>query len=208
MLGETRLREEVEALKTSEPIVVRLLQGQPPVVIPPYTAEMQACDKKIAEIFGGKGAVAAANGFEPEGMTGKSLQFRGNLGDPKDDSHLDRRLHLYGNKEGTKFTDLYIPGGAVYIGKNTATDEDSFLFYYKKLFKVNDVTLVASHVAKFIYPKIGTEFVNRTLIGEIGGKGGTSKEKDGSLSYIHSHLAICKGRGVNKNLIPFPLVFC
>lgn len=202
MLGEQRLRQEVEKLKTSEPIIVKQLQGQPLVVIPPYTAEMQACDKKLAEIFGGAGAVAAGTGFEPKG--GKVPAYDGKFrGKGFGDEHLYSRMHLYGSNDKTKVTDIYIPCGAEYMGKNPYSDEDSFMFYYKELYKVKNVTLFTSHVANFINPKIGTKFVSRTKIGQIGGKGGDGQD------YIHSHLAIHKGRGYNEqNRISFSEVFC
>lgn len=89
------------------------------------------------------------------------------------------------------------------MGKNSYVDEDSYMFYYKQLYKVRDVTLFASHVANFINPKIGTKFASRTKIGQIGGKGGGSKD------YIHSHLAIHLGRGYNEqNRISFSEIFC
>lgn len=111
MLGEQRLREEVEKLKTKEPIIVKQLQGQPLFVIPPYTEAMQACDKKLAEIFGGVGAVAAGNGFEPKG--GKVPAYDGAFrGKGYADEHLYSRMHLYGSNDKTKVTDIYIPGGA------------------------------------------------------------------------------------------------
>lgn len=206
MLGETRLREEVEALKISEPIVVKLLQGQPPVSYPPYTAEMQACDKKLAEILGGKGAVAKGNGSDIGG------QYRGSMGAGDTDAHLHLRMHLYESEDGLKVTEVYLPEGAGYIGKNPYSDEDSYMFYYKKLGKTSNATIIFSHIANFIRPKIGEKFSVRTKIGEIGGKGG--KSGGGKLGdeppykYIHAHISIQRGRGNTNKLIPFPDVFC
>lgn len=212
MLGEFRLREEVEKLKTSEPIVVRQLQGLPAVVIPPYTAEMAACDKKLAEILGGKGAVAAGNSFEPIGMPGKSGQYRGSMSEGDKDAHLQLRMHLYGSADGLKIAEVYSPEGAEYIGKNLNSDEDSYMFYYKKLGKVSNATIIFSHIANFIRPKIGEKFIKRTKIGEIGGIGGRSgKGKLGDeppFAYIHAHISIHRGRGFTNKLIPFPDVFC
>lgn len=207
MLGEKRLREEVEKLKTTEPLVVKLLQGQPPVSYPPYTAEMKACDKKLAEIFGGMGAVAKGNNYDIDG------KYRGSMGEGDKDSHLYLRMHLYGSEDGLKYTEVYLPaGGAEYIGKNPYSNENSHMFYYKKLGKVFDVTVFFSHIANFINPKIGSKFPNRTKIGEIGGKGG--KSGSGKLGdqppfkYIHAHLAIHRGRGFTDKLVAFSDVFC
>lgn len=200
MLGEVRLRQEVVKLQKTEPVLVKLLLGQPLVVIPPYTAEMQACDKKLAEIFGGAGAAATGSGFEPKGgkVPAYDGKFRGGSG-----GHLHLMMHLYGSSDKTKVTDIFVPGGAEYIGKNPYSNEDSYMFYHKELYKVRNVTLFTSHVANFINPKIGAKFVNRTRIGQIGGKGG-----DGQ-NYIHAHLAIHRGRGYNEqNRVPFSEVFC
>lgn len=202
MLGEQRLREEVKALEASEPIVVKQLQGLPLVVIPPYTAEMAACDKKLAEILGGQGAVAAGNGFEPKGIL-KGL-FRGK---GSGDEHLYIRMHLYGSDDGLKFTEVYSPEGAEYIGKNLYSNEDSYMFYYKKLGKISNVTIVFSHIANFIKPKIGERFSKRIKIGEIGGEGGKSGSKP-PYTYIHAHISIQRGRGYTNKLVPFSEVFC
>lgn len=67
-------------VKTTEPIVVKLLQGQPPVSYPPYTAEIKAYDKKLAEIFGGTGAVAKGNNYDIDG------KYRGSMGEGDKDS--------------------------------------------------------------------------------------------------------------------------
>lgn len=206
MLGEKRLREEVEALKTTEPIVIKLLQSLPLVSYPPYSEEMQACDKKLAVIFGGKGAVAKASGYDIGG------QYRGKMNEGDTDAHLHLRMHIYGSEDGLQFTEVYLPEGAEYIGKNPYSDEDSYMFYYKKLGKVSNATIVFSHIAKFIRPKIGEKFNARTKIGEIGGIGG--KSGGGKLGdqppykYVHAHISIQRGRGYTNKLIPFPDAFC
>ena len=48
-----------------------------------YTIEMEKCDAKIASIFGGKNAIAAANGFDPDSLAvvrivgGRYTYYRG-----------------------------------------------------------------------------------------------------------------------------------
>ncbi len=206
MLGETRLREEIEALRATEPLIVKLLQGLPPVSYLPYSEEMQACDKKLAVIFGGKGAVAKASGYDIGG------KYRGKMNEGDTDAHLHLRMHLYGSEDGLQFTEVYLPEGAEYIGKNPYSDEDSFMFYYKKLGKVSNATIVFSHIANFIRPKIGAKFNARTKIGDIGGNGG--KSGGGKLgdqppyNYVHAHISIQRGRGNTNKLIPFPDAFC
>ena len=168
-----------------------------------YTQEMKDCDKKLAEIFGDENAAAAGSGFEPENLFGKLNRgegppragaFRGG-----EFGHLNQKFHLYySNSEGEKAGEfggnIYIPEGGEYRGKNPFSDEDSYVFFYKKLGSLKNVTLITSHVKNFIALKGITK--GKTKIGEIGGVGGSSSDSpyantDGK--YIHSHLAVRKG---------------
>lgn len=92
-----------------------------------YTFEMEKCDAKIASILGGKNAIAAANGFEPDSLAIVKVTNSGTYstyyrGDTKENGnptagHLSAyMMHLYGSTDGTRFgvdgkteTDIYIP---------------------------------------------------------------------------------------------------
>ena len=73
------------------------------------------CDKKLAEMFGGKDAIAAGSGYEPRGMPPP----HGNgEGDPRWRPHVYRTLHLYYNNKGTRGAEpigLYAPAGGGYL---------------------------------------------------------------------------------------------
>lgn len=203
MLGEKRLGEEVKALGKSQPIIVKLLLAQQLVVIPPYTAEMKACDKKLAEIFGGVNAVAAGAGFEPEKLFGivkgkpEAKKFRGQ----EEGGHFNNALHLYyaddsGKNAGEYVGDVFIPAGGKYLGPNPWIDnEDSHIWFYKILGTARNVILTTSHIQNFQKPK--DEITKRRmLIGQIGGKGGADSRPENPQKlfneggYIHSHFTI------------------
>ena len=177
-----------------------------------YTAEMEACDAKIASIFGGKNAIAAANGFDPDSLaiikqtrSGLYAAYRGDSYDLKADGstailsgHLTgNAMHLYGSTDGTRFgvdgntyTDLYIPDGfrgsekpPLHFRRIPGPSQASLDFYYKRLGNYQDVTLMVSHIKDFKLVKEG----NRWHIGQIGGKSGDT------LNYIHSHFDLFKG---------------
>ncbi len=48
-------------------------------LISAYTHEMAAADRLLAKIFGGPGAVAAANSFEPAGLSNQYPLYRGDI---------------------------------------------------------------------------------------------------------------------------------
>src|SRR6266496_3697985 len=79
-----------------------------------YTAEMEASDRTLAQIFGGPNALAAGNGFEPAGLAASYPLYRGDIiGDDGKlrRGHLSYAVHLYGNSSGTGNSPLYIPAG-------------------------------------------------------------------------------------------------
>lgn len=193
-----------------------------------YTNEMEKCDAKIASIFGGKNAVAAANGFDPDSLVvvrvskqgvynkhyrGDEINTKNNIISP---GHLsDSSMHLYGSTDGTRFgvdgntfVDLYIPDGfreskkrPFVFNRIPGPTQASLDFYYKKLGNYEDVTLLVSHIKNFKIVREG----DRRYIGQIGGVGG----KD--INYIHSHFDLFEGDVgmTGKRIrIPFAKAFC
>lgn len=190
-----------------------------------YSAEMEACDAKIASIFGGENAIAAANGFEPDSLAiiraTLDRQFRYFRGDTSNNGKIDighlsvEAMHLYGSTDGTRFsvdatvfTDLYIPDGfrgseksPKEFKRKPGPNQASLDFYYPKLANYRDVTLLVSHIKNFKLVKEGI----RWHIGQIGGKGGTGQ------NYIHAHLDLFKGDvGITgpRNRLSFARAFC
>lgn len=124
VLGAMRLREELSKTKDYELRTLLLGMNAFANEVSYYTEQMEACDKKIASIFGGKNAISPSNGFEPEGIALlKAYQFyRGDIRSVWRDGsvvigegHLSRHMmHLYGSIDGTRFgvggrtyTDIY-----------------------------------------------------------------------------------------------------
>ena len=153
---------------------------------PIYTEEMAASDLTLATIFGGLGATAAANGFEPVGLGSQYPLYRGDL--IGEDGvvrrgHLSNAMHLYGSADGTGEMGLYIPVGFIsHTAEPTPTDA-AVTFYYPRLGNLTDVTLAVFHVANFHLTSEG----ERVRIGDIGGPGGSIA------SYKHSHLEFYHG---------------
>ena len=155
-------------------------------VTPNYTPEMAACDRNIAAIFGGSGAVAAANGFEPPGLSSKYPGYRGDVVGANGQiypGHLTYSAHIYGNTEGTGSGDLYVPAGGRRTSGPSPTDA-VVTFYYSQLGSQSNVTLAVFHVGDYGISSAGT----RVRIGTIGGRGGGEDP-----SYVHSHIEIYKG---------------
>lgn len=82
-----------------------------------YTKEMEACDTKLASIFGGKNAIISANGFEPDSLS-IYRKVGGFYNYTRPTHFFSYILHLYGSIDGTRFgvdgrtyTDIYIPDG-------------------------------------------------------------------------------------------------
>lgn len=186
-----------------------------------YTREMEICDAKIASIFGGENAIAAANGFDPYSFAvarvypGGGYQFyRGDfLKEGKiETGHLSvQAMHLYGSIDGTRFgvdgytfTDLYAPDGfrnPERVRKTVSPNSASVDFYYPKLGNYTDVTLLISHIKNYKLVKQR----NRWHIGQIGGNGGQTPGE------IHAHLDLFKGDvGMTgpRNRLSFAKAFC
>ena len=155
-------------------------------VIRAYTTEMSACDKLLAQLFGGPGAVAGANGFEPAGLAAAYPLYRGDI--IGDDGrvrrgHLSYAMHLYGSPDGRGDSALYVPAGFTSHSSEPSPTDAAVLFYYPQLGNLTDVTLAVFHVADFQITAEG----DRIRIGSIGGPGGSSP------LYKHSHIEFYRG---------------
>lgn len=153
---------------------------------PNYTEQMAASDLTLAAIFGGPGAVAAANGFEPKGLASQYPWYRGDLiGDDGKvrRGHLSYAMHLYGSTDGTGETALYVPAGFSAHSETPTPTDAAVTFYYPRLGGLTNVTLAVFHVAHFQLSYEG----DRVRIGNIGGKGGSVG------SYRHSHIEFYRG---------------
>jgi hypothetical protein len=153
---------------------------------PNYTQAMIDSDLRLAAIFGGPGAVAAANGFEPVGLGTQYPLYRGDIiGEDglKRRGHLSYAMHLYGSGDGTIDTDVYVPSGFTSHSSVPTPTDAAVSFYYPQLGSLTDVTLVVFHVANF---QLSYE-AGRVRIGHIGGPGGSIS------CYRHSHLEFYRG---------------
>lgn len=153
---------------------------------PIYTRAMSDSDAALAALFGGTGAIAAANGFEPAGLGNHYPLYRGDL--TGDDGqilrgHLSFAMHLYGSADGTSETEVYVPAGFTSHSNEPTPTDAVVTFYYPRLGNLSNVTLAVFHVANFqLIPEAG-----RVRIGNIGGRGGSAS------SYRHSHLEFYRG---------------
>lgn len=153
---------------------------------PAYTEAMSASDSMLAAIFGGPGAVAAANGFEPARLGGQYPLYRGDLiGDEGRllRGHLSFAMHLYGSADGTGETEVYVPAGFTSHSNEPTPTDAVVTFYYPRLGNLTDVTLAVFHIANFQISEEGGRF----RIGNIGGRGGSAA------SYRHSHIEFYRG---------------
>lgn len=153
---------------------------------PGYTAQMAASDQSLADIFGGPGAVAAANGFEPRRLGQQYPFYRGDFigGDGRlRRGHLSYAMHLYGSNDGTGETTLYIPAGFTSHSSEPSPTDAAMTFYYPRLGNLTDVTVAVFHVADFCL----VHEDGRVRIGKVGGRGGSTA------SYRHSHLEFYRG---------------
>ena len=168
-----------------------------------YDAARQQCDRQLAGMFGGQGAVAAGNGFEPAGMPGYSGNFR---------DHLVGSMHLYGSSDGHGVTNVYIPPGFTYLGRNPGgLDQDSHMFHYRRLGSLRNVTLIVTHLADFRIDSTDTNASGSIRVGTIGGAEGRAiydPNNPNQGPYVHSHLAIMRGRGNTGNRVAFAQGFC
>jgi YD repeat-containing protein len=157
----------------------------------PVSPPNSDCDKKLASIFGGPGAVAAGSGYEPS-----------TLPDPHNlkgvfYAHIYASMHIYPNPEG-KMPEtpvgLNIPagGGRPFSRENIVPDQASYGINYSRLGNLTNVTLVVTHVANFNPRK---EPDGRVRIGDIGGLGGTKP------GYVHSHLGIIGTKGERYSFV-------
>lgn len=207
-LGPERLLRELRAINDYE--LRSLLIGMINFAVEAkyYTPLMEDCDKKVASVLGGKNAIAAANGFEPEGIAIRGVHgyYRGDIINIWKDGtekigigHLSRHImHLYGSSDGTRlgadgktYTDIIIPD-KFELRKDTLIQVPTLTqaivhFFYKKLGNIQDATLLLMHVKDFKPVKFG----NRWKIGQIGGKGGEIGDK--TRPYLHSHFVLLKG---------------
>jgi hypothetical protein len=158
----------------------------PNALTPTYTQAMVDSDLKLAAIFGGPGAVAAANSFEPVGLASQYPLYRGDiLGDDGQThrGHLSYAMHLYGSVDGTVDTDVYVPNGFTSHSSGPTPTDAAVTFYYPRLGNLTDVTLVVFHVANF---QLSFED-GRVRIGNTGGPGGSIA------CYRHSHMEFYRG---------------
>jgi hypothetical protein len=155
-------------------------------VTPRYTEFMASTDRMLAIIFGGQGAVASANGFEPEGLSYQYPLYRGDL-EANDGrilrGHLSCAMHLYGSQDGTGETEIYVPVGFISHSSEPTPTDAVVTFYYPRIGNLTDVTLAVFHVANF---RLSYE-AGRVRIGNIGGPGGSKA------SYKHSHFEFYRG---------------
>lgn len=153
---------------------------------PTYTTEMAQCDRLLARIFGGPGAVAAANSYEPASLSAQYPIYRGDLRGSDGrlrPGHLSYAMHLYGSDDGTDATPLYVPAGFTSHSTTPTPSDAAITFYYPRLGNLTNVTLAVFHVADF-----GIREENgRIRIGSIGGRGGSFE------LYRHSHLEFYRG---------------
>jgi hypothetical protein len=153
---------------------------------PTYTEAMSVSDSELAAIFGGPGAIAAANGFEPAGLANQYPLYRGDLiGDDGRilPGHLSFAMHLYGSADGRGETEVYVPIGFTSHSNEPTPTDAVVTFYYPRLGNLTNVTLAVFHVANFHLSNEG----ERVRIGSIGGRGGSVG------SYRHSHLEFYRG---------------
>ena len=151
-----------------------------------YTPEMIDCDRRLAQLFAGPGAVAAANGFEPVGLSSHYPVYRGDLRgfDGRiHPGHLSYAMHIYGSADGTGTTSLYVPAGFSSHSKIPTPTDAAITFYYPRLGNLTNVTVAVFHIANFGVARESDRF----RIGEIGGRGGSYPY------YRHSHIEFYAG---------------
>lgn len=182
--NETRI--DAQAVKFAHAPAASTKRVPTNAVTPTYTEEMAASDSTLATVFGGPGAMAAANGFEPVGLGHQYPLYRGDF--VGDDGvvrrgHLSYAMHLYGSIDGTGDLGLYVPAGFTSHSAEPTPTDAAVAFFYPKLGNQTDITLVVFHVADFSLTPEGDRF----RIGSIGGRGGSVA------TYKHSHLEFYRG---------------
>jgi hypothetical protein len=155
-------------------------------VITTYTTEMAETDRLLAEIFGGPGAVAAANSFEPAGLSNQYPLYRGDIVSDSGrilTGHLSHAMHLYGSIDGRGETALFIPAGYTSHSSSPTPADAAVTFFYPRLGNLSNVTLAVFHVANF---QISSQD-GRIRIGTVGGRGGSYA------FYKHAHIEFYRG---------------
>ena len=155
-------------------------------IIAAYTHEMATADQLLARIFGGHGAVAAANSFEPPGLSNQYPLYRGDILSDNGrilTGHLSHAMHLYGSFDGRGDTPLYVPSGFTSHSASPTPTDGAVTFFYPKLGNYSNVTLAVFHIANFSISKEG----GRIRIGTVGGPGGSYA------FYKHSHIEFYRG---------------
>jgi hypothetical protein len=146
------------------------------------TPEQQACSNYLAGLFGGGNAVAGANGFTPSGAFRGTYTYNGKV----ISGHLsDFAIHIYGSRDQTKDTRIFVPLGGIHT--LSATDKDGNnvdLFYYGNLNGIGKYTIAVLHLDRSPYQREG----NRLFIGMTGGPGGDSATDR------HVHIELLRGR--------------
>jgi hypothetical protein len=155
-------------------------------LISTYTNDMAATDRLLAKIFGGPGAIAAANSFEPSGLSNQYPLYRGDI--LSDDGrilsgHLSHAMHLYGSADGREETSLYVPAGFTSHSSSPTPTDGAITFFYPHLGNFSNVTLAVFHIANFTISQEGDRF----KIGTVGGRGGSYAY------YKHSHIEFYRG---------------
>lgn len=186
-IRESKISVQRAHANYSRPTLLGIAKAVPHnATTPSYTREMVECDRLLARIFGDPGAVAAANGFEPQGLARQYPLYRGDL--VGDDGrtlrgHLSYAMHLYGNADGTGNSSIYVPDGFTTHSNEPSPTDAAVLFYYPRLGNLTSVTIAVFHVADFGISYHG----GRVRIGNIGGPGGSSA------LYKHSHIEFYRG---------------
>lgn len=183
--------------------------------VPEYDEARAKNDLHLAALFGGEGAVAAGNGFEPLGQWSPGQRLY--RGDPGGHGHLDRVMHVYGSNDGNSPAALYIPPGFKYLGPMTSEngrENGGHTFHYRTLGTQKDVYLLVFHVKDFKIDRQDRNAAGSIRIGDIGGPGGgpvdpehPGKHNGQEFRYLHSHLAIQKTPKASGKKIPFPEAF-
>lgn len=221
-LGVDRLKKELAVVRDHELRTLLLGMSAFAEGVSYYTAESEICDSKIAKILGGKNAIAAANGFEPEGIAlilNSKLKpmvsfYRGDTFRLLKDGtkvigqgHLSRYImHLYGSTDGTRLgtdgktsTDIYIPDGFEMISSgDTGGKKDA----------LKQIPTPTQAVVTFYYKQLGN-VKDATLLlmhvkdfkpkkdgnrWHIGKIGGIGGQLDPlNQPYLHSHFMLLKG---------------
>lgn len=217
-LGKDKLLNELRNTKDNEVRSLLLGMEYGNTIHSFYTLEMEKCDAKIASILGGKNAVAAANGFDPDSLALIEVSNKDVYGYYRGDEILDGKtnlghlsaymMHLYGSTDGTRFgvdgkteTDIYIPDGFEIMSnadwnskkkrdalKQVPTPTQAAVTFYYKKLGNVEDATLLLMHVKNFNPKRDN---NRWHIGKIGGVGGVSKTV--GRNYMHSHFMLLKG---------------